>query len=81
MARETDQEEFDLLDKRAKALGYHLQRHKVFDPCMPYGGDLYIQRRKAIYEFEGGTGDPPSLLRYASAEQIHQFLFERESEK
>jgi hypothetical protein len=77
MGTETDQIEFDHLKRRGKALGLHVERHRVFDPAA-HGGDLYVQERKAIYAFNGGQGNPPSLLRYATAEQVHNFLFERE---
>ncbi len=78
MAVETEPSEFDKLQRRGKALGLHVERHRVLDPSAQ-GGDLYVQQRRAIYNFEGGQGNPPSLMRYATADQVHQFLAERES--
>ena len=78
MGIETEPSEFAHLQRRGKSLGLHVERHRVFDPAAN-GGDLYVQQRKAIYNFEGGTGNPPSLLHYANAEQVHEFLLERES--
>jgi hypothetical protein len=78
MGIETEPSEFDHLQRRGKSLGLHVERHRVFDPSAP-GGDLYVQQRRAIYNFEGGTGNPPSLLRYATAEQVRTFLSERVS--
>lgn len=73
MTTETDQITFDLLRARAANRGFHLQRHKVWDPCAR-GGDLYIMEQKARWLRGGNTGNPPSLMRYATAEQVSDFL-------
>jgi hypothetical protein len=79
MGVETEASELEHLQRRGKALGLHVERHRAaFDPVI-HAGDLYIQERKAIYAFNGGVGNPPSLLHFATAEQVSAFLFERES--
>jgi hypothetical protein len=77
MGAETEPSEFDNLQSRGKSLGLHIERHHAFNP-VAHNGDLYVQQRKAIYLFNGGVGNPPTLLQYATAEQVKQFL-ERES--
>jgi hypothetical protein len=80
MGVETKPSEFDNLKTQGKLLGLHVERHKSFDTTREGSGDLYVQQRKAIFQFEtGGTGNPPSLIRYATAEQVRSFLFEREA--
>ena len=78
MSAETDAAEFDRLKAIGKDLGLHVERHKVFDPLTHNGGgDLYVQQRRAIFYYQGGKGNPPSLLRYATAERVREFLTER----
>jgi hypothetical protein len=65
---ETSTMEFDMLQRRAAELGFHVQRHRSWDPT--YGtGDLYIMEKR---RFRGEHCD--SILRYATAEQIHAYL-------
>lgn len=80
MSSETDAIEFDLLVKRGGALGLYVQRHKQYDPCAP-GGDLYVQEQRGRFLRAGGVGNPPSLLRYATAEQVHEFLQRMENDR
>jgi hypothetical protein len=65
---ETDDMEFDLLRRRAEALGYFVQRHRNYDPCMP-GGDLYLAPSR---RFRGEHVD--TILKYATADKIHAYL-------
>jgi hypothetical protein len=65
---ETSDEEFDLLKRRADDLGFFVQRHRNYDPCMP-GGDLYLQERR---RFTGEHMD--SILKFATADRIHAYL-------
>lgn len=62
--------EFDLLVRRARELGFFLQRHRHYDPCSP-GGDLYIQEGR---RFTGQHCE--TLLRYATEDQCWKFLNE-----
>jgi len=65
---ETDEVEFDLLRRRAAELGFHVQRHRQFDPTLG-NGDLYIMEKR---RFRGEH--VPSILRYATADDIHEYL-------
>jgi len=76
MTEETSAAELDRLKFMGKQIGLHVEQHKVFDR-LSHRGDLYVQRRRAIFHFEGGRGNPPSLLRYASADEVKEFLIEQ----
>lgn len=78
MGAETPNGELEKLKRQGKQKGLHVERHRVFDP-LSRGGDLYVQQRRAIYEFQGGIGNPPSLIRYATAEKVQQLLAEHEN--
>ena len=65
---ETDEVEFDLLRRRAAELGFHVQRHRVFDPTLG-NGDLYIMEKR---RFPGEW--LPTILKYATADDIHEYL-------
>jgi hypothetical protein len=78
MMAETDEISFDLLVKRGAALGLFVQRHRTYDPCAP-GGDLYVMEQRGRWLRAGNTGNPPSLLRYADAETVHEFLMQMEN--
>ena len=67
-------EEFDLIVRKADALGFHVQRHRQWDPNRE-GGPLYVQHRRKFREEH-----QDSLLRYATAEEVWQFLADRERE-
>ena len=82
MGTETEPTEFENLQRRGKLLGLRVDRHKSFDPITDNGGDLYLQQRKAIFQYEtGSTGNPPSLLKFATAEQVAAYLSEREAKR
>jgi hypothetical protein len=68
---ETDDIEFDLLRRRADEAGFFVQRHRDYDPCRG-GGDLYLQEKRELRRDR-----MPSLLKYATADQIHEFLNRR----
>lgn len=67
----TDEMELDLLRKRADFVGCYVQRHKNADI---FGGDLYLMERRTPR-----NPRPPTLLKYASADQISDALAEIES--
>jgi hypothetical protein len=69
---ETDQMEFDLLQRRARAAGYYVNRHKNWDPARGTG-DLYLQRAKKWRNEHEET-----LMSYATADEIHAALAEIE---
>jgi hypothetical protein len=75
---ETEESELTNLQRRGKALGLHVERHRAFDPLI-HAGDLYVQERRLRYAFNGGVGNPPSLRTHATAEEVSTYLFERES--
>jgi hypothetical protein len=75
MATETPEMEFDLLVRRARIVGMYVNRHRVWDPLSDNSGDLYLMERKTRQ-----NPRPPSLLRYATAEQIADALTVIESE-
>jgi hypothetical protein len=60
--------DFDLLRRSADEMGFFIQRHRNFDPCMP-GGDLYIQEKRKFREEH-----MPTLRKFQTAEQIWNFL-------
>jgi len=62
----TDDVELGFLIKRANACGCFVQRHRVADPM---DGDLYLQERRSR-----GNPKPPSIVRYATADQVHAAL-------
>lgn len=78
MASETSQMELDLLQRRAELVGMYVNRHRQWDPLTDSGGDLYLMERKTRR-----NPKPPSMLRYATAEQINDALaiIERETFK
>lgn len=57
-----------MLNNRARPLGFFVGLHKVFDPVRG-GGPFYLMRRKEHKEQRN-----PSLLRYATAEMIEDYL-------
>lgn len=65
---ETSAMDFDLLKRRADDLGFFVQRHRNYDPCMP-GGDLYLQESR---RFTGEHMD--TILKFATADRIHAYL-------
>ena len=70
---ETSDQDFDLLVMRGKALGLFVQRHRYYDPCRP-GGDLYVTELKGRWLRMGKTGNPPSILKFATADTVSNFL-------
>jgi len=71
---ETTEQELDLLKIRARAAGFHCERHRFWDPARG-GGDLYLQRAKKY------RGDPsPSICRFATPDQIHRHLARAEEQ-
>jgi hypothetical protein len=68
--------EFDLVQRRADAANYYIQRHKNWDPTRG-NGDLYLQHKKKF------RGDPngESILRFATADEIHRKLGELEQQQ
>jgi hypothetical protein len=69
MSAETSQMELDLLVRRAKANGMYVNRHKQWNPMSDDGGDLYLMPRKTFRDEK-----MPTVLKYATAEQVHQEL-------
>jgi len=69
MSNETDEMELDLVQRRADAAGYYVNRHRQWDATRGTG-DLYMQRKKKF------RGDPngESIMRYSTADQIHAEL-------
>ena len=65
---ETDTAELEFIQRKADALNLYVNRHKQYDPLLP-GGDLYLMRKKKF-----GSEHEPSILRYATADQIWSFL-------
>lgn len=68
---ETSEMELDLLRRRAARCGHFVQRHRAADTMI--GGDLYLQQRRSTT-----NPRPPSLLKYATADQVHAALAEVE---
>lgn len=79
MATETSEMEFDLLARFAREAGFFVKREKLFDPART-GGDLFLQESdrasRAVSAKDGKQNVfiMPSLLRYATAEQIYQYI-------
>jgi hypothetical protein len=67
---ETDPMELELLQRRASAGNYYVNRHREWDAARG-GGDLYLQPKK---KFRGDLNG--NILAYATAEQIHRKLAE-----
>lgn len=65
---ETDQIEFEHLQRRAFDMGFHVERHRAYDPCRS-GGDLYLQPRKKFRNEQAVT-----ILRYATVDEIWTWL-------
>lgn len=65
---ETSTMEFDMLKRCAAEIGFHVQRHRSFDPCLP-GGDLYIQETRKFRDEH-----MPTLRKFQTADQIWEFL-------
>jgi hypothetical protein len=68
-AYDDDPDTLFTLQNMARPLGYYVGVHNHFDPARG-GGPFYLMERKAI----SGAERNPSLLRYATAERIEQFL-------
>ena len=68
MAHETSAEDFDLLRRRCDALNLYVNRHRQWDPTRGTG-DLYLMRKKKF-----GSEHEPSILRYATAEEIWGYI-------
>lgn len=69
---ETDAVEFDLLRRRADAANCFVQRHRDYDPARG-GGDLYLQPKRKFR-----SEHVESILRFATADEIHRKLGEIE---
>ncbi len=67
---ETSQMELELLQTRADAANFYVQRHKHWDPTRG-NGDLYLQR-KVKFRDEPKT----DIMPFSRAEQIHAKLTE-----
>ncbi len=65
-----DDEEFDLLRRRADELNLFLQRHRNFDPCCG-NGEFYIMEKRKSREQHCR-----SFIRYSTAEACWAFLNE-----
>jgi hypothetical protein len=63
-----DEAEIDLLKRNADALGLYVNVHRDFDPCRG-NGPLYVQHKLRHHSEPRVT-----LLKYASIEQVWQFL-------
>jgi hypothetical protein len=76
MSAETSEMELDLLQRRADATNCYCNRHRNWDPTRG-NGDLYLQLKKKY------RGDPngESILRYATADEIHRKLGELETRR
>lgn len=75
MSSATDDLEFELTRRRCEREGFYLGRHKNFDPVMG-GGDLYLMPRKKF-----GDQRNPSLLSYATSDEVHAYLNDALSRK
>jgi hypothetical protein len=64
----TDELDFEFMRRKADALGFWVGEHKQYDPCLG-GGPYYVQRKKTFRKEH-----QPSLLRYATAEMVWDFL-------
>jgi len=64
-----DRMELGLLRRNADSLGLYVNEHRDFDPCRGSDGPLYIQEKRKFREARAVT-----LLKYASIEQVWQFL-------
>jgi hypothetical protein len=76
MSAETDDMELDLVQRRADAAGYYVNRHRNWDPARGTG-DLYMQRKKKYRGDENGA----SILRYSTADEVHAKLGEIEAQQ
>jgi hypothetical protein len=65
---ETEELDFQLTRRRAEREGYHVQRHKDYDPAQG-GGDLYLMRTR---KFRGEH--TPTLLSYATSDEVHAYM-------
>ncbi len=75
MATETPADEFDQLVMRAVNCGLYLNRHKEWDVLSESGGDLYLMERRTMK-----NPRPPTIVKYARADEIEEALTERERE-
>jgi hypothetical protein len=62
------------LQKRAELCGCYVNRHPDADPTLD--GDLYLQSRRTIKDFH-----PPSIVKYATVEEIEDALSVVEEER
>jgi hypothetical protein len=78
MVAETPAMDFDLLVRRARVCGMYVNRHRDWNPLTDTGGDLYLMERRTAR-----NPKPPTLLKFASAEEIGDALtiIERETFK
>ncbi len=72
---ETSQMELDLLQRRADASNFYVNRHRNWDSTRG-NGDLYLMRK---IKFRGDTRE--TILRYATADEIHAELGRIEQEQ
>lgn len=72
---ETSQMEFDLLVRRARLVGMYVNRHRNWSP-LDSGGDLYLMEQRTTK-----NPRPPTLLKFATAEEISDALTIAERER
>ncbi len=65
---ETSRIELELLQRRADASNYYVNRHKGWDPTRG-NGDLYLMRKVKFR-----TEPKETILRFSTADQIHAEL-------
>jgi hypothetical protein len=72
--KDDDVTELSVLQRKARPLGFHVAEHKQFDPCRGNGPYFVVPKRRNKQE-----GYQPTLLRYATAQEVTDFL-NREAE-
>jgi hypothetical protein len=60
--------DLELMQRKADALGYYVNEHKVFDPCRG-NGSLYVQDKR-----KSRGQSVTSHLRYATPEMVWDLL-------
>jgi hypothetical protein len=71
--KETSDIDLDFLQRRAKACGHYVNRHKFYDPTRG-GGDLYLSKAKRV------RTDPPErwIVTFSTVADIEAKLAEIE---
>jgi hypothetical protein len=71
---QTSEMELGLLQRRARACGMYVNRHKVWDAARGTG-DLYLMEQKTRRNCH-----PPTIISYANVSEIENALSEIESD-